>query len=114
MFEKTIYGNGQGLGIISDEKINCIDAISVQFSFGEIVPGQMTDLKGMYSTTIEYIGLLQNEPQKVMVFYLGSDSTIFGIKHYYACWYYISETRIVNKYKEGTARDYNWINGKWK
>jgi hypothetical protein len=110
MMEMVIFTKGLGLGIISAEKINCIDKVSVQFEFGELVPGQKTDLQGMYEEPLEYLGLLQNESQKVMVFYIG----YHGGEFYYYCWYYINEKRIANKYKEGTARDYNWINGKWK
>ncbi len=108
--EKVIFNKGQGLGIISAEKLNFIDKVSVQFEFGTFIPGQKTDLQGMYEEPLEYLGLLKNETQKVMVFYIGEVQR----KYYYSCWYYINEKRIANKYKEGTARDYNWINGKWK
>lgn len=49
-----------------------------------------------------------------MVFYSGEDADLFNKKRFYYCVYWISETRIANKYTWTSARDFNFKNGEWK
>lgn len=114
--EKVIYANSQGLGVIldnNDNEKNIFDPIPVLLH-GEILePGQFTSLDGLFNEKLRFVGFLKNE-KNVMCFFIGEEKDLFSNIRYYYCFFYINENRIANKYKEGTARDYNWINNKWK
>jgi hypothetical protein len=59
------------------------------------------------------VGTLKDDA-KCMVFHLGDNADLFDTKKYYSCFYWIAENRICNKYKELSARDFLYVNGKWK
>jgi hypothetical protein len=111
--EKVIYSNNQGLGIVLNKQ-DCIDDFldkaSVVLHGSTLEPGSWTNLDSMFSRQVRYEGLLKGEDHKVMVFFIGVDTS----KSYYQCFYLINEFRIGNKYKEGTFRDFNWKDNKWK
>ena len=114
--EKVIYSNKQGLGIIlnSDElESDFFNANEFKVCNQNLIPGTYTDLFGMFYDKVRFVGSLKDD-STVMCFHLGNDTNLFESKSYYSCFYYISEYRILNKYKEHTARDYNFINRKWK
>lgn len=114
--EKVIYSNQGGLGIIlNDHKDESVYFEAKEYIVnGEVLtPGTMTTLSGLYSEPLQYMGTLKDDT-KCMVFKLGDESNLFDTKIYYSCIYWITELRVANKYKEGTARDFIFKNGKWK
>lgn len=105
-----------GLGMVlepNDDDSDFIGTNSYLVNGVLISPGDFTDLFGMFKEPVQYSGNLLSK-KNCMVFYLGDDTDLFAAKRYYSCFYYINEKRIANVYKRGTARDFNWINGKWK
>jgi hypothetical protein len=111
--EKVIYSNKGGLGIILNDGENEYDFIlekSFTINGSLLNPGDNTELGGMFDKPVKYVGALNEGNHNCMVFYLGLDKNY----HYYSCFYWITENRIANKYKENTARDFNWVNGKYK
>ena len=117
--EKVIYSSNQGTGIImasTETESDYIAKTNIMVLDTEITPGQKTTLSGMFTSEVTYCGILRDEPtiSPCMVFLLGDHADLFAKIRYYACLYWISPTRLVNKYKEGTARDFIWKNGKWK
>lgn len=114
--EKVIYANSQGLGIILDEndnEKNIFNPLPVILHGNILAPGQLTSMDGLFTKKLHFVGFLKNE-KKVMCFFIGEENNLFSSFRFYSCFYYINENRIVNKYKEGTARDFNWINNRWK
>ena len=119
MIEKVIYKGNQGLGIIMDEsedESNYIGKTNIIINGVEITPGQKTTLFGMFDQDVTYCGILKDDPANslCMVFLLGNHADLFDHKRYYACFYWITPTRILNIYKEGSARDFIYVDGKWK
>ncbi|MFN8238610.1 MAG: hypothetical protein U0T77_10620 [Chitinophagales bacterium] len=115
--EKVIYGNNQGLGIVLDEFEQIDDFVlksSVVLHGNILEPGSWTDLDRMFSSRVRYEGLLKGEDHNIMVFFIGVDADLSEHKSFYQCFYWLNETRIGNKYKEGTFRDFNWKDNKWK
>lgn len=114
--EKVIYSDKGGLGIISDSNENENDFIqdtSFLINGIQMNPGEKTTLFGMFEKEVKFVGSL-TEDAKCMVFYLGQVNDLFESKKYYSCFYWIAENRILNKYQEYTARDFLFVNGKWK
>ena len=115
MMEKVLYENGGGMGLIltNENESDFINEVSLKLHGIELKPNDFFDLDGLFNHPIRYAGVLKDE-KNVMCFHAGDDENLFEINSYYYCFYWISEHRIANKYKEGTARDLNWINNKWK
>lgn len=114
--EKVIF-NRIGLGLKMDAFENESDYIENQnviINGVELIPGMEHDLFDFFTEPVRYCGLLKGENSKMMVFYLGNETSLFGSTRYYSCLAWISPTRILNKYREGSARDFNFINGAWK
>lgn len=115
--EKVIYSNKGGLGLILSANENERDFIkSKDFIINgkEIKSDTMTDLFGLFTEPVRFAGVL-NDDENCMCFMLGNgEGDLFDIPTYYSCFYWISENRLANKYKEGTVRDYKWIDGAWK
>lgn len=116
--EKVIYSKNGGLGIMmsSDEnKLDFIEEKSTKILGSVIVPGTKTTLSNYFLNPVEFVGFVRGE-KDCMCFYLGENQPdLFGTSiKYFKCIYRISQSRIVDKFKEGTARDFQWINGKWK
>lgn len=114
--EKVIYSNKGGLGIILDDDDKEEDFfMSKDFIINDttLSPGDMTTLFGMFVSEVRYCGALKDDPS-IMVFHLGTQETLFSKQSYYSCFYFIHNHMIVNKYAEGTARNYLYINGAWK
>jgi hypothetical protein len=116
--EKIIYSENGGLGIILDSNENENDFIDTTKSFiinnQTMMPNDNTTLFGMYDAPAIYVGALKEGNNNCMVFCLGSNDDLFESKTYYSCFYWINERRIANKYKEGTVRDFIFVNGVWK
>jgi hypothetical protein len=118
--EKVIYKNKQGLGIILTEGEQESDFfVAKDFNVcGEIIRvGDYTSLSGLFSSPIRYVGISKEDLKKgfnCMVFYAGKDANLLECKRYYSCFYWISETRLLNKYAHNTVRDFNFVNGEWK
>lgn len=115
--EKVIYKNKGGLGLILSASENESDFIKPKdfiINGKEIKSETMTDLFGLFTEPVRFAGVL-NDDENCMCFMLGNgEGDLFDIPTYYSCFYWISETRLANKYKEGTVRDFKWINGAWK
>lgn len=128
--EKVIYKNHEGLGIIllgNENETDYFEDKEFVINGKTLRPGDFTDLDCLLFRKIRYVGILKKDEKcfdnevilstggNCIVFHLGDDvPDLFDTKKYYSCWYYISETRLANKYSERTARDYNYKNGKWK
>lgn len=115
--KEVIYSKNGGMGIILDINENendFIDKVEIKIVDTILVPGQLTDLFGMFKTPIRYVGLQKNVDTKNMVFHTGDSGDLFSQNKYYYCFIWLSKTRIFNCYKYGTARDFNWVKGKWK
>ena len=110
----TLFSHGQGMGYIFDN-----DTDIKQFIFPTIikvgtqllVPNCFTDLDGYLTKKVEYLGT--NGVSKEMIFYYGSDNSLFP-KFYYGSIFQITETRIFEMFSNKGGRDQNFINGKWK
>ena len=113
--EKVIYENGGGLGIIliNEKEEDFITKKNVVLHQKLIEVNEMTTLDGRFTIPIRFAGFFKND-KNLMCFHAGDDSDIFEERKYYYCYYRLDENRIANKYREGTARDFKWINGKWK
>lgn len=114
---KTIYPNKGGMGLILENAENIKDFTTnetIKVAGKTINIGNKTSLNNYFDKSLEYCGLLKNETSKCMVFYLGDDTDLFSELQYYKCLYLIAERRLVDKFKEGTAKDFNWINNQWK
>lgn len=114
--EKVIYQNKGGLGIIleaSEKESSFFGPKEFTINGTTIKPGDYTDLFGLFIEPVLYVGNLL-EDENCMVFLLGEDENLFHKLTYYSCFYWITETRLANKYTDSTVRDYNWINNAWK
>ncbi len=114
--QKVIYQNKGGLGIILNKSENEKDFFgNKEFTINgtTIKAGDYTDLFGLFTEPVKYVGnLLENE--NCMVFLLGDNSDLFNQITYYSCFYWITETRLANKYTHTSVRDFNWVNNTWK
>lgn len=114
--EKTIFSNNGGAGIVLINELE--DDFIMKKSFTvhgtTIEPDSMTVLDGFFTEPIRYAGMLKNEEICTLCSHTGSISDMFDKYDYYYCFFYISETRLANKYSPKSARDFKWINGKWK
>lgn len=115
MIEKVIYENGGGLGIIliNEDESDFIIKKNISLHDEIIQADSFTNLDGKFIEKIRYAGLLI-ENENIMCFHAGDDSDIFEHRQYYYCFHRIDEYTIANKYREGTSRDFKWINEKWK
>lgn len=114
--EKVIYRNKGGLGLILEQKEIESDYFKPKDFIinGELIrTGVMTDLFGMFLEPVRYSGVLIDD-ENCMCFFLGTSADLFKMEKFFSCFYWISETRIANKYSEGTVRDFNFINGIWR
>lgn len=116
--EKVIYNRGGGLGIIleaHEKESDFFGNDSFTILKTHLKKGDFTDLFGLFSEPVEYVGNLIYD-KKCMVFSLGSDSDLFDTLTYYSCFYWIAENRLANKYSERTVRDFNWNvqKGEWE
>ena len=115
--EKVIFNNKGGIGIILKLDEDILDyaiEVPVVLHGMTLKPNELTDLDGMFAGKVKYIGLLkETNTFDTMVFSLIDNTGTLDYK-YYQCFYRITETRIANKYKENTLRDFQWKEGKWK
>lgn len=120
--ETVIYSHNQGEGIILDEEYELeVEPHTVTLGGSTIKPGDMTTLDGYFGDDpIEYKGAYDIRPNDEgnvfasLVFYLGSDSNLFEIKHYYKVLHYLTPERFYVNFAYGSGRDFNWKEGKWK
>lgn len=115
--EKVIYSGNNGLGIIlnkNDKEEDFVVPTEIHLINKLIKPGEFTDLFGFYEKPIRYVGCMKNESKTLMVFHIGDRNDLFNGYKYYYCLYLIDNFRICNKYSHNSARDFNWVNGKWK
>lgn len=120
MYEKTFYSGGQGMAIISDNKDEVLKIIvkrPVKILESLVKPEEKTSLFGFFSREVEYLGVLKGEDQKEvlpMVFYLGSQVTLFKEIHYFNVLIRVTDTRLFEKTSERTGRDYRYVSGVWR
>lgn len=120
VYEKTFYSGGQGMAIISDNKDEVLKIIvkrPVKILESLVKPEEKTSLFGFFSREVEYLGVLKGEDQKEvlpMVFYLGSQVTLFKEIHYFNVLIRVTDTRLFEKTSERTGRDYRYVSGVWK
>jgi len=115
--EEVIYSMAGGMGLILEGHENEADYIEkspVTLHGQEMNPDDMTNLDGMFTEPIRYAGLQKNKDSKVMVFHAGNHQDLFESKSYYYCFLLITDERIANVYRAGTARDFFWTGKKWK
>lgn len=118
--ETVIFAHNMGLGLIlnkDEEEHDFIDPQPILLAGEVLEPEVYTTINNMYDQPMLYMGLLKSELEKgkkIMVFYLGEKDDMFEPQKLYMLWYYLSDTRIVNKYAENSARDYNWNGTQWK
>lgn len=112
--EKVIFSNNGGMGIVLEpgerecdffefKKINLV---------GEVIkPGIWHDLFGKFNKPLRFVGAPAGS-NNLFALHLGEHEGV----NYYSVWMYISPTRIGNKYREGSFRDFNWKQeqNKWK
>jgi hypothetical protein len=114
--EKVIYSKKGGLGIILDigeKESEYFNNDSFKINGQILIHGAKTTLFGMFDKPVRFVGALKDDPKR-MVFHLGDHADFFDSKRYYSCFYWIAENRICNKYSELSARDFIFVNGKWK
>jgi hypothetical protein len=114
--EKVIYNNKGGMGVILEGKELEADIFNpLQYKVGNEIlqPQVFTTLGGLFIQPVRYVGALIGDCD-YLCFHLGDETDLFTIKSYYSCFKWLTETRLVNKYAEKTARDLNWVNGVWK
>jgi hypothetical protein len=115
--EFKIYGQN-GLHLILDksefEDENFFKKEDKRVGNEIIKVGEKTKFCEMFPIPVFYKGILEHKGSNVMCFYVGSDIRIDGEYYFFSCFYYINENRIANQYKQGTVRDFNFINNKWK
>lgn len=115
MIEKVYFGFNIGQGFIlsnKEDELKYVDTNNVIVAGELIKPNYMTSLSGFFNIPIQFVGTLKDE-KNLMCFYLGSESDLFGEKHYYDCYYLITNTRIFKKYTEDSGRDFNFKNKVW-
>jgi len=116
--EKVIYNKNGGLGVILDAQ-DCVadtfDTVALEVGTGTLSPNDYTTLFGLFKESVEYVGTLKNEDFTIMCFHLGDEDTAESPKKYYSCIYWISPTRLANKYSIGSnVRDFHFKDGKFK
>ena len=113
--EKVIYKSGGGMGIIlrNGKEKNYFAPKSVTLHGVTIEAGDNTKLDDMFTHNVRYVGRLIGD-ENCLVFYAGTEFSLFGKVDYYYCFMNVNENRICNKYSYFSARDFNWINNKWK
>lgn len=78
-----------------------------------LVKGNKSNLGGYFNIeSAEYVGF--DSKRKMIVFYLGKETTLFESKHYYQTFFYINDKRLAIATMERCMSDFKFINGKWK
>ena len=77
--------------------------------------GEDTDLDGYFNlASAKFVGYTTyNEIHKVLYFYYGHDSDLFGGRHFFQLINWIDWNRIYITFSKSGGRDFNFINGKW-
>lgn len=114
--QQTIYNNGGGLGFYledNDQESDFVhpDPISLH---GKILnPGELTTLDGIFLKPLRYAGIIEDDGSKLMCFYNGDETDLFGSKRHYYQFYWLNENRIGNIFSAGTFRDFHWRKDHW-
>lgn len=74
--------------------------------------GSLTNLCGYFDSPVEYIGF--DTVRRLIIFYLGKETTLFESKHFYQTFFYINDKRLAIATLERCMSDLNFKNGKWK
>lgn len=116
--EKVVYSKKGGLGLIlnaGEKESDFMKSKNFVINGKLLRTNEMTDLFGLFTEPVRFAGVLKDD-ENCMCFVLGFGvGDLFGLPQtYYSCFYWISENRLANKYKEGTVRDFKWIDGAWK
>jgi hypothetical protein len=75
--------------------------------------GEETTLKGFFCKPSQFVGFDPNN-EKLALFYLGNEQSLFDTINYYEDILIINENRIFKMYSQRGGRDFNYINKKWK
>lgn len=114
--EKVIFKNKGGIGLIllSDECItDYVNETPITLVDETIQPNQYTDLKGLLTDKIKYVGLLKDK-KNCMVMEQGGTEDLFGVCKFYTCFFLIDKTILVTKHTEKNATAFRYINGTWQ
>lgn len=116
--EFTLFSQGQGSGYISENSIeiyNQINQTPISLNNKIINPGTKTSLDNHFCREVKYLGVkINNLDTEELIFELGYSEYLFNKTFYYQSIFKISENRIMEIFKKASARDFIFINGKWK
>ena len=110
----VIFNDKQGAGYICtspDEMQHHVRLMHITVNGEKLIPGQKTTMSGFFFREVEYVGLIGNCE---MIFFAGSDDSLFDTKYYYQSINRICDDRIFIMYMHGSGRDYYYKGGKWK
>lgn len=96
--------------IFNQEDLKAIEKVETIIGNNILKPDDETNLNNFFNQKVTYLGLHDGFIQ----FKIGEDSNLFDNLIYTSSFKKISENRIMNIYKSGSARDYIFRNGIWK
>jgi hypothetical protein len=96
--------------VVHEDSLQLIDRQNIFLGNIELIPSMETDLESFFDSNCIYLGIYDS----YLVFEIGRDYDLFGVSIYLNFFKKIDNNRILNIYSPGTARDYNFKNGKWK
>lgn len=110
--ETLIFSNGCGEGLIINPGQNIeFEPKEMMVADEILIPGRFTSMSGFFKNSLEYVGVVN---ESSLLFRIGEEINLFGIKEYYQVIHWITETRLFSMYTYHSGRDFNFINGKWK
>ncbi len=98
------------LRVFTEEATNLIKKVPVQINGIIINAGDKTTLNDFFENEVVYLGLFDD----YMQFQIGQDNNLFESSIYTNEFKKINDNRILTIHQLGTARDYIFLNGKWK
>jgi len=96
--------------VFTEEALNLIEKESVSINGVELQPNDKTTLNDFFEREVTFLGFYDGWIQ----FKIGEDNNLFERSIYTNEFKKIDENRIVTIHKLGTARDYIYLNGRWK
>lgn len=94
----------------ADEIDTHIEKTDTSLNGYTLKPNTKTNLDDFFNGYVEYLGIFNG----YMQFKIGEDNDLFGTTIWVNSFKKITETTIMTIYQQGTARDYNYKNGRWR